>query len=148
MIFTIDHEFIAEVFKRYQQGLDSLPEEWGGEYWEEALPSGEWGADYGEDILPSNLRGYFSPEAHSLDHVKSLIEESFWASLEKEEGRCHNLQLVYCNYDMVDSPFVFDKPIPFDAAQLAKLSPAIPRSAAIGVWPGPDNVLQVWGFEL
>ncbi len=133
MIFTIDPEFIASVFERYEQGLTALPDEWGAEYW--------------EDVPPSEIQSYFSPKAHSLNHVKSLIEGSFWASLEKEEGRCHSLQLVYCNYDLADSPFVFDKPIPFDAAHLAKLSPAIPRSAAIGVWPGPDNILQVWGFE-
>jgi hypothetical protein len=89
MIFTIDPEFIAQVFERYERGLNALPDEWGYEYWE------------GE--IPSEIQGYFSPKAHSLDHMKSLIEESFWASLEKEEGRYHNLQLVYCNYDLAEA---------------------------------------------
>jgi hypothetical protein len=133
MTFTINPAFIAEFFERYQLCLDALPNEWGAEYW--------------EGVPPSNIQNHLSPKAHSLDHLKSLIEGSFWASLEKEEGRCHSLQFVYCNYDLAHRPFVFDSAIPFDPAQVAKLSPAIPKSAAIGVWPGPNNTLGVWGFE-
>ena len=59
MIFTIDPEFIAKVFERYQQGLDALPDEWGAEYWEESLHSGEWGAEYGKTYDLRNSRSTF-----------------------------------------------------------------------------------------
>src|SRR6266436_559581 len=101
--FTIDPGFIRKVFERYQRALTALPSEWGADDW--------------EDGLPSELQKYFSPKAHCPDHVKSLIDESFWASIEKVEGREHSFELVYCDYDLVDSPFIFSESISFEASK-------------------------------
>ncbi len=135
MIFGINPEFVARVFERYELALSALPSEWGADELQE------------EEELPAELKKYFSSKAHVLDHVRSLVVESFWASLERVEGRQHNFEVVYCDYDLVDSPYVLSDFIPFGARQLAKLSAAIPKDGAIGVWPDENNRLSIWGFE-
>jgi hypothetical protein len=135
MKFTIDPGFIAEVVERYKRGLAELPYEWGAEYW------GEEGGP------PSEVARYLSPEAHCLGHVRSLIDQAFWASVEKVEGRHHSFEVVYCDNDLAASPFVFNRSIPCAASDLAKLSAAIPMTGAIGVWPDPSGALGIWGFE-
>lgn len=91
---------------------------------------------------------YLTRTSPSKEHVRSLIEESFWASLERVEGRHHRFCIAVCPKSSVDEPFLFEKPVPFDSKHLAKLSPALQAERmVIGVWPAPAMVnLEIWGF--
>lgn len=91
---------------------------------------------------------YFTTTKPSKEHFRSLIEEAFWASLEPEEGRHHRFCIAVCPENSVEEPFLFEKPVPFESTNLAKLSPALQADQiTIGVWPAPatDN-LEIWGF--
>jgi hypothetical protein len=89
---------------------------------------------------------YLTSRSPSKEHIRSLIEEAFWASLEREEGRHHRFCIAVCPEDSVDEPFLFKPKVPFDSEHLAKLSPALQAERiVIGVWPEMDN-LKIWGF--
>ena len=83
---------------------------------------------------------YFTSSKPSVTHISSLIEETFWASLEQIEGRHHRFSIAVCPKTSVDEPFLFRKPLPFDSEHLAKLSPAVEaEQTLIGVWPNEDS---------
>lgn len=85
------------------------------------------------------------------DHLRILLDTSFFASIEKEEGRPISFRLAFIPWSEASrikwEYFVFEKPIPFNVKQLTKLAPAIDSDASyIGVGPGEDRSLQVWGI--
>lgn len=115
----------------------------------------EW---YSDDVTPiesssSGWRPTF-PKRRVMQHVRSLLEESFWASLRTEEGRPHNFELKYgppgeWNQSHRDA-IVLDESLPFNSRKLAKLAPALHRNQVIGVWPRDVATgrgdLVIWGF--
>ena len=79
--------------------------------------------------------------------LQSLIEVSFWASLIQEEGQYHDFSLALCPQDFATDSFVFESRVPFQAAQLAKLAPALaPQENSIGVWLDEHDEWFIWGF--
>ncbi|MEK6407449.1 MAG: putative sensor domain DACNV-containing protein [Acidobacteriota bacterium] len=89
---------------------------------------------------------YLTSTSPSKEHFRSLIEETFWASLQRVEGRHHRFCIAFCPEDSIDDPFLFKKAVSFDSEHLAKLSPALQAERiVIGVWPVMDN-LKIWGF--
>jgi DNA integrity scanning protein DisA with diadenylate cyclase activity len=89
---------------------------------------------------------YLTRTSPSKEHIRSLIEEAFWASLKRVEGRHHRFCIALCRKDSVHEPFLFKPPVSFDSEYLAKLSPALQaEQIVIGVWPEKDN-LEIWGF--
>jgi sensor domain DACNV-containing protein len=89
---------------------------------------------------------YLTRNEPSREHLHSLIEEAFWASLERVEGRHHRFTIAICPKESVGEPFLFTKAIPLHSETLAKLSPAVgAESTAIGVWP-EANELIIWGL--
>lgn len=89
---------------------------------------------------------YLTSTSPSKEQFRSLIEETFWASLERVEGRHHRFCIAVCPKESVDEPFLFTEEVPFDSEHLAKLSPALQAErVVIGIWPvGAD--LKIWGF--
>lgn len=84
------------------------------------------------------------------DHMRKLIETSFWATLGKEEGQVISFSLLFCSpddYTMVD-PLVFAEPVPFDIENLVKLSLSLNSSMQFGVYPEKkkQGELKIWGF--
>lgn len=71
------------------------------------------------------------PKGRLIRHIRSLLEEAFWASLRTEEGRLHNFAVEYEPQGERD-PIVFDKPLPFSSAMLAKIAPALHSDQIIG----------------
>jgi hypothetical protein len=83
----------------------------------------------------------------SAHQMQRLIEVCFWASLQQEEGRHHDVSLEVCPKEFAFDTFAFDSPLPYEAGILTKLAPAFDPSAnSVGVWPGEDGRLLVWGF--
>lgn len=79
-------------------------------------------------------------------HLATILEEAFWASLRREEGRPIILSLAYLAPSYARHPFMLERAIPLEAGQLAKLAPAVERQGIhLGVAPDADGDLAVWG---
>jgi hypothetical protein len=61
----------------------------------------------------------------SKEQIETLIDVSFWASLEKEEGRHHAFSLAFFQKENDSDHYIFKKPLGFNPEGLAKLAPAL-----------------------
>lgn len=78
--------------------------------------------------------------------MEEMIDAGFWASLRREEGLTPAISLVYLAPEESTDPILFDRRIPLEPAALARLSPAVERPGLhLGVSPGEDSALSVWG---
>ena len=82
----------------------------------------------------------------SKEHLETLINYSFWASLQKEEGRQIKFSLVYGPFESKVEPFIFNEPLAFDQNTLVKLAPALKSNLEIVTYINNDNSLEIWGF--
>ena len=91
-------------------------------------------------------RGFhtFGPEPDT-DAVETLVAASFWASLQREEGRDPKISLAWLPPEQARKAMLFERPIALDAHALAKLAPAVERPGIhLGVWMDGDRP-RVWG---
>lgn len=97
----------------------------------------EWDKDeYGEHSVPSR------------EDLETLLQNVFWASLQKEEGQSLKFSAGYLRpiYDY-DYFLTFDKPLPLEIKRIAKLAPAVKEmEAAMLVYPDDNGSLSVWGI--
>ena len=78
--------------------------------------------------------------------IEEMIDAGFWASLRREEGFTPAISLAYLTPEQSTHPILFDRRIPLHPASLARLSPAVERPGIhLGVSPGADGALSVWG---
>src|SRR6478735_3924153 len=85
------------------------------------------------------------PEA---ELIETIIDTSFWASLQREEGKSPKISLALLPPDLADKPLLFNEKIPFSARSLTKLSPGVERPGIhLGVWHNNGD-LYVWGTLL
>jgi hypothetical protein len=110
----------------------------------EALSQANW-TPYGME-LEAFQQKYISSLSGYMHHIPALVEATFWASLEKVEGRTHCLSLMFVPDNLNSNSFIFRKPIRLESKHLAMLAPAVEGSAPIGVWPEINNDLCIWGF--
>lgn len=82
----------------------------------------------------------------SKEHLETLINYSFWASLQKEEGRQIKFSLVYGPMESKVEPFIFNEPLAFDQNTLVKLAPALKSNLEIVTYINSGNSLEIWGF--
>lgn len=77
--------------------------------------------------------------------ISTLVDAAFWASLKREEGFVPTISLAYLPPDPSLQPLTFARPLPLDAASLARLGPAVEQPGIhIGVW-WHDERLMAWG---
>jgi hypothetical protein len=77
--------------------------------------------------------------------IAAIIDTTFWASLEREEGRSPTISLAYLPPNLAGQPLLFEKALPFKPAMLAKLAPAVERPGIhLGVWE-EGGELVIWG---
>lgn len=110
----------------------------------EALSKANWTP--GGEELDAFQQNYISNLSQYMHHIPALVEATFWASLEKVEGRSHLLSLIFAPDNLNSNSFIFKKPILLESKHLAMLAAAVQGAASIGVWPKNDNNLYIWGF--
>jgi hypothetical protein len=77
--------------------------------------------------------------------IAEIVDTTFWASLEREEGRSPTISLAYLPPNQAGQPLLFEKALPFKPAILAKLAPAVERPGIhLGVWQQGEE-LVIWG---
>ena len=77
--------------------------------------------------------------------IAAIIDATFWASFQPEEGRFPKISLAYLPPEQAGQPMVFAHPLPLNAGVLRKLAPAVERPEIhLGVWDYGDE-LRVWG---
>ncbi|MBZ5559566.1 MAG: hypothetical protein LAO77_20035 [Acidobacteriia bacterium] len=78
--------------------------------------------------------------------IEAIIDAAFWASLRREESFVPKISLAYVSPAETDHPLVFERRLKLDPGALAKVAPAVERAGIhLGVWPGEDGTLSVWG---
>jgi len=84
----------------------------------------------------------------SLDHLVSLVNTVFWASLKREEGRHLSFSVGYEKASSSSSQTFAFTPEGFTSEKLAKMAPAIgsPQSSAL-VTPDDNGNLVIWGLS-
>ena len=77
--------------------------------------------------------------------IEAMIDTLFWASLRREEAYVPKISLAFLTPADTDHPLVLERPLPLDAAVLARVSPAVERPGIhLGV-THLDGELRVWG---
>src|ERR1044072_1672495 len=130
--FDLNREFVRELAEMYHNEQGMLQE-----------------ANKEMGYKPTKLL----PMRRIQNHIKQLIEVSFWASVKKEEGRHHTFALNYAapEPNIADNDFVvFNPRLAFSAEILSKVAPAVESTKTIGVWPKTrrdrEDKLEIWGF--
>ena len=77
--------------------------------------------------------------------IEAMLDTLFWASLRREEAYVPKISLAFLTPADTDHPLVLERPLPLDAAVLARVSPAVERPGIhLGV-THLDGELRVWG---
>jgi hypothetical protein len=80
----------------------------------------------------------------AIDEIADALDVVFWASLRKEEGYVPRLSLAFVTPAQAGHAVMFEQPVPFDAAPLTRIAPAVERPGIhLGVSPGQPQ--KVWG---
>jgi len=83
------------------------------------------------------------PDARAIE---AIVSTAFWASLRREEGYVPRISLAFLAPHETPHPLLFERPLALDPAVLTKVAPAVERAGIhLGVWPGADGGLNVWG---
>lgn len=86
----------------------------------------------------------FAPQPDAA-RIEALIDASFWASLQREEGRAPRISLAFVPPEATAHTMIFARSLPLGPRSLAKLAPAVERPGIhLGVWP-ENGALRVWG---
>lgn len=81
----------------------------------------------------------------SAQVIETVIDTTFWASLQREEGHSPKISLAFLPPEQAGQPLLFEQRFPLSPAILTKLAPAVERPGIhIGVWQYEDG-LYVWG---
>jgi hypothetical protein len=111
------------------------------------LISGEIEARFGRAVGAAREGGVEGlPRIPTREVIEAVIDVAFWASLRKEEGRSPRISIAYLPAEIASNPLVFERRLPFTAAALTHLAPAVERPGIhLGVWPDDEDRLRVWG---
>jgi hypothetical protein len=85
------------------------------------------------------------------EQIEMVLDAVYVASLLEEEGRRVEFTLAYLSDEgarrQQHRTFPFKKPVPLVPSRLAKHAlAAAPLTTSLGVWPGADGQLEVWGL--
>jgi hypothetical protein len=137
--FRIDPGFVSRVIEWY--GFEQEKTREAREDWERTHPDGQ----------PAFKSRKAVPSRSIRRHIRSLLEEAFWASLRTEEGRFHGFALEYAPEPSGLPSIAFKESRPFNSRELGKVAPALTSDQIIRVWPseiaGGKSDLRMWGFS-
>lgn len=81
----------------------------------------------------------------TAEEIAALLDAAFWASLRREESFVPKISLALLPAEQSASTLRFARPLSLEAADLARLAPAVERPGIhLGVWHG-ETGLSVWG---
>jgi hypothetical protein len=82
----------------------------------------------------------------TADHVETLVDTAFWASVRREEGYVPKISLAFLRPLPEIWPLTFAQPLPLEPNAITRLAAAVERPGIhLGVWEGPSGSLEVWG---
>lgn len=77
--------------------------------------------------------------------IETIIDTTFWASLQREEGLSPKISLAFLPPEQAGQALLFERRFPLTSSILTKLAPAVERPGIhIGVWQEQEE-LYVWG---
>lgn len=83
--------------------------------------------------------------APSAQHIETILDTAFWASLRREEGNSPKISIAFLSPEQAGFPLRFEHKLPFNAGVLTKLGPGVERPGVhLGVWYNEDG-LYIWG---
>lgn len=81
-----------------------------------------------------------------VEAIAAIMETAFWASLRREEGYIPKISLAFVAPDEATQPLLLQRPLPLDAAALARVAPAVaPAGIHLAVSRNGSSELAVWG---
>lgn len=101
---------------------------------------------FAHHLATARMRGVteLTPEPKAKA-IESIIDATFWASLQREEGHSPNISLALLPPDLAGDPLIFERRLSLTPYNLTKLAPAVKRPGVhLGVWYDDDH-LYVWG---
>ena len=137
--FSLDALFFSELLARLEEErkrLNAVHRERGGIFGVSGFLTG-MRESYPASVIPSH------------DHLATLVETAFWASLQREEDRPLNFSIGYESSSSGEgSDFVFGISLPFEIRSLTKLGPAIDGSnTSMLVGPSAKGRLEIRGIS-
>lgn len=141
-LYDLNTNFLSTLFERIQLAAKN-----GIVFWND-VPGGEFNRNVLAMAFPTISRDVF----------RKIIEETFKASLETEEGEFGRFSVLLepPNPDEFRYHYKFARDLEFSAGNLVKLSKALNSDLhGIGVWfapadralTGTENDLVIWGFK-
>jgi hypothetical protein len=84
----------------------------------------------------------------SVEQLSDLVQTTFWASLEREEGRPLRFTVNFMPPEPGSEELVaFDEPLPYQGRELTKLAPAVGEGrGTLFVAPFEREGLKIWGL--
>lgn len=98
--------------------------------------------EHGQTIYPPIFLG--NCPVLTGEQIAILLETAYWSSLLANEGRITNVRIVVANPQTLKGMPPFLTPVPYEDAQIAKLSPAVPPRGCLLVDPGN---MQIWAIS-
>ena len=81
----------------------------------------------------------------TIEHIETLVDTAFWASVRREEGYVPKISLAFLRPLPHINPLMFAQPLRLEPGALTRLAAAVEQpSIHLGVWPA-DGALMVWG---
>src|SRR5688572_9028055 len=81
----------------------------------------------------------------TIEHIETLVDTAFWASVRREEGYVPKISLAFLRPLPHINPLMFAQPLRLEPGALTRLAAAVEQpSIHLGVWPA-DRGLMVWG---
>lgn len=112
-------------------------------------PSARSVADHVHAVLAGQATSAGDALLPDVSAVATAIDVAFWGSLRREEGTSPRVTLAFVPVAHAGEPLVFHRPLPLEAAALARLAPAVERPGVhLGVaWTGRRaGGVHVWGI--
>jgi hypothetical protein len=90
----------------------------------------------------ARIHTHYGPD---VETIEAIIDVAFWASLRREEIYTPRISLAFVAPGQLQSPLIFERPVPLASQPLARLGPAVERPGIhLCVWREAGN-LMVWG---
>ncbi len=96
-------------------------------------------------VRPHYTRNADASFVPHVEIIEAMIDVAFWASLRREETYTPKVSLAFIAPGQVETPLVFERPVPLASQPLTRLGPAVERPGIHLCVHERNGVLLVWG---